>query len=1140
MYKYKPSKSILKSHLKHIAILCISIITLNVCATNYYLSSSTGDDNYNGTITNSPWQSINQLNSKMADGTIQPGDNIFLKRGDTFSGTLKITVSNVAFSTFGNGVKPVIDAGTPLTNWTEISNNTWQTSCQTCTDDVRMLTINDEFQHFARFPNSDATNKGYLTYESHTDENSITDYQLSNSPNWTGAELVVRNRRWKLDRSIVQHNGNTLSLNTPLKVEPKNNYGYFFQNHLAALDQNGEFVYEANSKTFTLKSSINPNGSAKTSHTNYAVILDNVASVTINNFHFTGANLGNVYIDDADNISLINCTISEAATNGIYARQSYFINIENCKIENIQNNGIDIRSNEVTISGSTVKNIGLTPGMGQSYDGQYNAVSVIGNKVNISNNRVENVGYLGITFRGNDVLISNNFVQYFCLVKDDGAGIYTYNNAVNTGIDRLSNQRIEGNIVLNGTGAKEGTPTPFDFSNNFGKADGIYIDDGSDDIIIANNICANNSQSGIHIHHAGTIQMRNNVLYNNKLQIFLSDDANERQDIRDNVFENNCAISANNNQYSNYSKTLWGNEIPLFGIFKNNYYAPSGNSANFLARTSNGTNTYTLPAWQQATGLDENSTIVQPGPYIFLYNHSNTVESTSLNGNYKDVKGNLYAGTINLEPWTAAVLIEVSLCDEVVADFWQFEVDDVTENSIKISWQENGSHNFQIHWKEEPAGNWQNEIVTNNTFTITNLNAGTLYRVTQKDLCRDEFTESKVITTLLPPVDNDGDGITEENDCNDNDANIGAIQTEGTSCNDNDPDTLNDTIQADGCTCAGKSASSCNHLITIRAKGDYGLEEMKLKINGEFVETWIVSDTWDDYSFYNNKAVYELQVHLTNHDYVAGSIDYNLNVDYVTIGRSTYQTNASNNYGKGVRIGNNYCVNGNGFTKEKLFCIGYFEYDFSNNITIKAKGDYGEEKMTLQINGEDVKAWITPSNWQEYTLSYDGVIHQLRVFLSNHQYVADSIDYNLNIDYVNINSNTIETNAPENYGIGVKIDGNFCNQGNNFTVEKLFCPGYIEYIDDCDNGLDKLQTLKQSEISVYPNPAKDNLNIVLKDINKFQNINLYSTAGKHLWSTEGVTTNEIKIPLNQFSTGMYILNIQLKDGTTITDRIIKN
>ncbi|MEM8909328.1 MAG: hypothetical protein AAGD05_15890, partial [Bacteroidota bacterium] len=56
-----------------------------------------------------------------------------------------------------------------------------------------------------------------------------------------------------------------------------------------------------------------------------------------------------------------------------------------------------------------------------------------------------------------------------------------------------------------------------------------------------------------------------------------------------------------------------------------------------------------------------------------------------------------------------------------------------------------------------------------------------------------------------PVADEDGDGICAVEDCDDTDASIPAAP--GTSCDDGNPDTVNDVILADGCTCEGIDAS---------------------------------------------------------------------------------------------------------------------------------------------------------------------------------------------------------------------------------------------------------------------------------------------------------------------------------------------
>lgn len=99
------------------------------------------------------------------------------------------------------------------------------------------------------------------------------------------------------------------------------------------------------------------------------------------------------------------------------------------------------------------------------------------------------------------------------------------------------------------------------------------------------------------------------------------------------------------------------------------------------------------------------------------------------------------------------------------------------------------------------------------TQTVSNLAAGTyivklLMLGEGGALC---FREEEVVVTNINCSslggDADGDGICANNDCDDNDAAIGARQIPGASCNDGNPNTNNDVIQADGCSCQGENAT---------------------------------------------------------------------------------------------------------------------------------------------------------------------------------------------------------------------------------------------------------------------------------------------------------------------------------------------
>ncbi|MBL18496.1 MAG: hypothetical protein CMC82_01530 [Flavobacteriaceae bacterium] len=87
----------------------VLLLSFSLCAQNqYYLSSSTGNDNNNGSQTQ-PWKTL----SKLSNTTLGPGDTVYFKKGDTFRGHYVVNGSGtegnpITFKSYGSGNQPVI------------------------------------------------------------------------------------------------------------------------------------------------------------------------------------------------------------------------------------------------------------------------------------------------------------------------------------------------------------------------------------------------------------------------------------------------------------------------------------------------------------------------------------------------------------------------------------------------------------------------------------------------------------------------------------------------------------------------------------------------------------------------------------------------------------------------------------------------------------------------------------------------------------------------------------------------------------------------------------------------------------------------------------------------------------------------
>ena len=94
-----------------ILIFFFSFIWSNLFATNYYVDPSSTNTIANGAIL-SPWKTITQVNSGTT--SLNPGDTVFFKRNQTYSGRLIITrsgnaLSPIVYTNYGSGELPEFD-----------------------------------------------------------------------------------------------------------------------------------------------------------------------------------------------------------------------------------------------------------------------------------------------------------------------------------------------------------------------------------------------------------------------------------------------------------------------------------------------------------------------------------------------------------------------------------------------------------------------------------------------------------------------------------------------------------------------------------------------------------------------------------------------------------------------------------------------------------------------------------------------------------------------------------------------------------------------------------------------------------------------------------------------------------------------
>ncbi len=191
-------------------LLIIAFIFIHVAsnATIYYVKNS-GNDNNTGLSDSQAWATIAKVNSSFSG--LSAGDQILFNRGDIFYGSIIITksgtsVSPIVIGAYGSGADPVITGFTTATGWTAETGGIYSTVINSPAQ-TNMVTIDGLNTGMGRYPNST-----YLTYESCAANVSITDSGLGDSPNWKGADVVIRKNGWSLDRQLISdHTGNVIT-----------------------------------------------------------------------------------------------------------------------------------------------------------------------------------------------------------------------------------------------------------------------------------------------------------------------------------------------------------------------------------------------------------------------------------------------------------------------------------------------------------------------------------------------------------------------------------------------------------------------------------------------------------------------------------------------------------------------------------------------------------------------------------------------------------------------------------------------------------------------------------------------------------------------------------------------------------------
>ncbi|PKN93179.1 MAG: hypothetical protein CVU44_12180 [Chloroflexi bacterium HGW-Chloroflexi-6] len=684
----------------------------------YYVSSSAGNDGYNGLAEGTAFATVGKVNSL----NLQPGDKVLFKCGDTWRGEMLIIIDSgaaglpITFGSYPAGClnRPILAGSRPISGWALHNGNIYVASLNAGANagkfafGINQLFRGDTRLLLGRWPNLDAADGGYSTIESQPGSSQIRDDQLP-AGNWAGAVAHIKGMRWYiLNRQVTSSSGTTLTFGSNNDCWAGNctGWGYFLNNHISTLDRDGEWYYDAATQKVYLYTTT---GMPANGQIEGSIILKNdnrswggvtigedlvgqgPSYITVQNLdirrwfrsgiaiptnfaHYEPHHLliQNNAISDVDEMGIDLATWVYDAWDGRPDgwRGGYDLTVSGNTVTRANSMGINLFSRNSTFSGNVIQDVGLienlgVAGMGCAFNAGGGSCTEDGDGLRIkvgetadtgNNNLITGNRLERIAYNGMDVFGHHNTFEHNLIIQS----CYAKGDCggVRTfGRDNLASSPVH-DLTFNANIILDTSGNTdgckSDFDALFGF--GLYIDNYSSNVIVTGNTIANSTVHGI-LFQNSTGSVTNNTLYNNGRTYPYGGGQ---------VYVGSApaALSAHTgNILYSLNPNAWtlalANPANL-GTSNNNYFFSPYKASHISASGAK-----SLATWRTFSGKDGASKehwftlnpADPPNSQIF-YNDTSQAETINLGSTlYKDLNQNNISGELTLQPYQSKILI---------------------------------------------------------------------------------------------------------------------------------------------------------------------------------------------------------------------------------------------------------------------------------------------------------------------------------------------------------------------------------------------------------------------------------------------------------------------------------------------------
>lgn len=487
------------------SLFCVA----NAVSADYYISSTDGDDRFDGRSGggvdgSGPFETLKRLELLR----LKDGDRILLKCGDRFSGDAKLRFSmawNDLVKIEGYGPcdserRPVIDGRRKFS-----SSGTSSVIRQKTSSPIELVFVDGEPLPTARFPKA-----GYLIVPDGFSPKleSVPLLPALNGRELNGALIQARTQEWYIEsRLIISPDGR---LDSPLRYPIRPKAGFYLTGKGWMVEGGRGWAYDAfNEELFV---SVPRSAVVEIVPRGNLLEISGGGSVQISGIDFNASGADGVKVGLDGVVTITNTSVRNAAANGISVSGARLFVLFDSMIRLTGLDGVFL--GEVK-KAHVARNHVFGAGMLGHPSGSLAAINAHRvDSATVSENVVIESAYHGIRFAG-DARILRNYVAKSCRRLSDCGAIYTWRRDYQ---DERPLAEVFGNFVSDVSG---------DVSVKFGVNDwfaGIYIDDFSNNIEVSGNVVLGANQ-GIYLHNSRLVGVVGNFVQARNFSILEKVDA---------------------------------------------------------------------------------------------------------------------------------------------------------------------------------------------------------------------------------------------------------------------------------------------------------------------------------------------------------------------------------------------------------------------------------------------------------------------------------------------------------------------------------------------------------------------------------------------------------------------------------------